>query len=1059
MRKKILLWRKLHKRLFLITGFVILSFFSFAQEKISVEGRVFSQSDMPLSGTSVIVEGGKAGTVTDVNGNFFLKVNKDDLIVFSAVGYRVEKIKITKNETSLIVRMTSSSSDLEEVVVIGYGQRTKKHLTEAVTTIQADQLTDLSKGGFDQMLQGKVPGVQVQQNSGAPGGNVNIMVRGIHSITGNNQPLYVIDGFPVSTEGTASDNGFSDNLYSTAGISRVSNATVSNPLNMIDPADIKSISILKDAQATSIYGSRGSNGVVIIETKRGVYGKGRISINTSYGLQEVAHQQELLNAKQYAEYVTEARDNAWVFSGGKINDPNSVRSVATQVRPEFRNPEQIDVNTNWQDVIFRTAPITKNNLSVSGGSGGINYYLAGGYFLQEGIIKRSNYDRYNLRTNLSFKVSDKLQIGTSTFFTVENNRTPNVTGHYGKAGIISAVNAASPTIPVYDSDGNPFFSQADVTDGLGWLVNPLVMLAGNDIKSKSTSFLSNNFVEYKIVNNLKLRSSLGINFHTKNNNVWKSSRIPDNTTLVTPPLASAAKSSTIEWLNENILSYDNTLNDHKFGGVIGFTTQKNTFDNLYAAAANFTSDNIPYISGGIVNEGNQSISEWSLMSFLSRIDYSYKDKYLFTASFRRDGSSRFGSESKWGTFPSIALGYILSNEDFLKDNRVISNLKLSMNYGIVGNNNIGNYAHLGLISNNAPYVQNGALVPGSYIGNLPNDELQWEKTDEFNFGINLGLFSDRISLDANIYNSLTKNLLLNVELPTISGFSNTIKNIGKVENKGFEIGINSLNIDTKNIKWKTNLTFSVNKNKVKELASESGQIVNSSVQVTRVGYPISSFYLIKMLGVFRDKDEISGSPLFSPQTELGDPRFENYDGNKVINQQDRQIVGNPWPDFTWGLNNSLIYKNFSFNFNLVGSHGADIYDLSSQLTLAGVQNLYSIYADRWSPENPNGKYPRAIRNNYANTFATNSTFRLFDGSFVRVSNVGLGYKIPTNLISKLHILNAEVDFQVSNLHTFTNYPGYDPEVNTAGGDITQTGTIYNAYPLSRSFIFGIKCSF
>lgn len=1030
--------------------------------RIAVRGTLTSAADQkPLIGASVVEKGTSNGTTSDINGNYSLTVSPTATLVFSYIGYNLREVPVN-NQSVIDVALSTDQRQLNELVVVGYGIQRRKDLTGSIAKISGEEMIQPSAGSFDQMLQGKAPGVQVNQTTGAPGGNVNILIRGVSSITGGNQPLYVIDGFAMGTGGGGTDmRSYGSNSFSSAGMANNSGNRV-NSLASINPADIESIEILKDASATAIYGSRGANGVVIITTKRGAYGKSEINVDASYGFQEVANKLQMLNARQYAEYVAEGRDNAWVYAGGKATDPNSVRSAATRVRPEFRNPESITTDTDWQDVLFRTAPVRNLQVSSTGGTDKARYFISGGYFSQEGIIINSDYNRYNLRVNVDAQITNKIKVGTSTFGSYGYGRFANTESHYGQGGLLSNVLAASPTIPVYNPDGSYYFNQADVTDGLGFLANVLAVSEGSDDRRRLMDVVTNNFLEINLTNDLTFRSSVGVNFGSNNTRLWRSSAVPNFTTLNYPASAGTSKAETINWLNENTLNYNRVFdNKHFVNGLVGFTAQKNRFDRVSAGASDFPTEYVPFISAGIVNAGSQIVNEWALLSALARFNYSYDSKYLFTATIRRDGSSRFGSNHKWGSFPSFSVGYNISEEDFMKDAQFISNLKLRASYGISGNNQIGDYTHIGLLATNR-YVRNNALAPGLIPSSLSNDNLTWEISRQVNLGLDLGLFNDRVTLTADAYRDLKTDLLLAVQLPAASGFNSSTQNIGDIENKGLELGLQSINVQSNSFNWSTNFTFSHNRNKVLKLATEGGRIANSPFQITEVGSPISSFYLINKLGVFMTTAELDGAALQHPRTQAGDLKFEDVNGDGVINQSDRKIVGSPWPDFTWGLDNNFTLGNFSLNVSLVGSQGAYTY-IEGGVPLLGstaVQNNLTLTDRRWRSEaNPgDGIIPRAIRSNHALGFGTSSHF-LFENSFTRIRNVKLSYNLSKGLTTKMGLKNLNVYANVANLYTFTNYPGYDPESSSTGDNVVNAGIDYLNYPLPRTYTLGIKTTF
>lgn len=1037
-----------------------LNYLAAVEQPKTVSGQVVSVDGNSLPGLSVAVKGTSLGTITDVNGYYILRNIPDDaILVFSFVGMKTQEIAVG-SKTVINITMESESIGIEEVVAVGYGTQRKKDITGAISRVTGDEIIQPSTLSFDQMMQGKVAGVTITQTTGAPGGNVNVVVRGLSSITGGNQPLYVVDGYPIGTGGGGSD--FSSYGYSMHTAEEMASNITNriNPLSTINPADIESIEILKDASATAIYGSRGANGVVLITTKRGTLGQSQINVDVSYGMQEIAHKLDLMNSQEYAQFVAEGRDNAWVYLGGNINDPNEVRGGSQKVRPEFRNPESITVNTDWQDVIFRRAPVQNYQISSKLGTENTKFYISGGFYNQEGIILTSDYNRFNVRANVDSKISRKLNVGTSITGSYGYGRWPISEGHYGRSGILTMAASASPTIPVYEADGvTPYFRRVDMSDGLGWLANPLDVLNGYSDKRKATNLLMNNYVEYKILEGLTLRSSIGVKYDATTIKLFRTSAVPRETTLNFPATGAATKYETFNWLNENTLNYKHLLNEkHSFDALIGISEQKESYDRLSAGAADFPTEYVPYISAGIVSSGTHQLSEWSMVSLISRFQYSYDDRYMLTATLRRDGSSRFGKKNKWGTFPSVSLGYNISEESFMESVDFINILKIRASYGVAGNNQIGNYAHIALLET-ANYVANNAKVIGLVPSTLSNDDLTWEKSKQMNFGLDMAVFNERISLTADIYKDNKVDLLLQAKLPSASGFTSAMLNVGEIENKGFELNLNTVNIRTRKFEWNSNFTFSTNENKVLKLTTEGERISINSSQVAQVGYPISSYYVLHTTGVFMNEQELVDAPKIHPRNVPGDLKFEDYSKDGKITLDDRYIVADPWPDYIWGFNNSFTYGNVTLSVSMNGSHGG--YNLLTvQVNSAGVQNQIKV-GDRWRSESDpgDGNRPRAIRNNYAYGFGTNSDLNLFDNSYTRIRNVNLSYRLPQNMVSQLSLSGLQVYFDVANLYTFTDYPGFDPESNSRGDNVVGTGEDNLTYPLSRTYTLGLKATF
>lgn len=1027
-----------------------------------VSGKITAAEDgEPLIGATISEKGTTNGTTTDASGNFKLNISANATVVVSFIGYISQEIAVG-NRSTLNVTLKSDQQQLQDVVVVGYGTQRKKDLTGSIVNLTSKDLVPVpSATSVDQMMQGKVAGVQITQTSGAPGGNVNVVVRGISSITGGNSPLYVVDGYAIGTGGGGSDlSSFASNSYSASGIASSSSTNRINPLSIINPADIESIQVLKDASATAIYGSRGANGVIIITTKRGKIGKPTISFEHSTGVQELAKKLKLLTPRQYAEFVAEGRDNAWVFAGGKATDPNSVRSTATQVKPEFRNPEQFanqGYGTDWQDVIFRKGMVNNYQLSANGTSKDVSYYISGGYYTNKGIIIGSDFNKFTLRTNIDAHLTERLKIGASFSGAYSYGNFARAEGHLQYRGLISAALASDPTIPVYNPDGTPY-SEFSSPTGIP-VENPVVIAAEFSDKRNNSNVFTNNYIQYELAPGLVLKTSVGVNYSNNVTRLWKSSKVGLATSRTGQATAGSTEIKSMNWLNENTINYRHKFGQHDVDALAGYTVQKNSDEILQAGATGFSTDYVPYLAAGTVSSGTNYISEWAMMSWLARVNYTYAGKYLLTATIRQDGSSRFGAKNRWGTFPSVSLAYRLSDEAFMKSAGFISDLKLRASYGIAGNNLIPNYATQGLLSVSRT-VANGQIVPGIVPSSLANDMLTWELSRQTNLGLDLSLFQNRLSFTFDAYRAYKKDLLLNVTLPAASGFSSSVQNIGEVENKGLELTINSQNIAKGPFQWSTDFNISWNRNKVLALNSAAARIVTSDYQVAQVGYPISSFRLLNILGIFQTQEEVNNSPKQNPNVQPGDYRYQDVDGNGTVNTSDKTIVGSPWPKFTWGLGNRFSYRNFSLSVSLNGSYGNQIYFQGGEVSLndAGVQNQLAAIADRWhSPSNPGaGLYTRAIRNDYAFGFSAGTTKYLFDGSYTRIRDVNLSYSFPANVIGKLKLQALSVYADVTNLYTFTNYPGYDPEGSTGGDNLAKSGVDFFSYPNPRTYTLGLR---
>lgn len=793
-----------------------------------VTGTVLSQeTGLPLQGVNVLVKGTTLGTTSDEKGAYNISAPRSNsTLIFSSVGYNTEE-KPINNKGIVNVSLSNDAKALADVVVIGYGTQRKRDVTGSVGSVSARQIKDLPVTGLDQALAGQISGVQVSQTTGAPGGGVTIRVRGTGSIGAGNEPLYVIDGFPV--EGNYSQ--------------------FQNPLNSINPNDIESIEVLKDASAQAIYGSRGSNGVVLITTKKGKQGRSKFDFEVYTGWQQIAHKIGLLNAREQVELVVEAKTTSWLELSptNKATDPMSIRPLALQYSPIFNNIDSFGVGTDWQDEVFRTAPMTNYQLTASGGSEDIHYLISGGYFDQQGIIINSGFKRYSSRINVDATVSKRIKVGINLAPSYTTTSVIPAEGDAGDDGIINNLFAYSPIYAVYKPDGS---YTTQIRSDFSNAENPVNIAKSVTDKRSRIRLLGNIFADFEIIKGLNFRTSFGSDISSSRLTYFRPSTVGRGGTPA--PVAALGKSGSsqgVNWLNENTLTYVKSFQQaHNITALLGYTIQKETIESNSIDATNFPNDFVVTLNAGQVTAGNSTISQWSLLSYLSRVQYDYKGKYLATATLRRDGSSRFGSENKWGIFPSASVGWRISEENFMQNGAVkaISDLKLRASYGYSGNNTIGNYSSLALLSpSNYPLgAGGGAVTNGLSVSNLLNKELTWENSKQFDVGLDLGLFNDRIYFVADYYNKITSDLLLDVPVPTLTGFSRSLQNIGKVKNWGWEFAINTKNFVRK-FKWNTNANISFNKNKVLALGP-SGDPIRSGGDnlnhLTQIGSPIGSFF-------------------------------------------------------------------------------------------------------------------------------------------------------------------------------------------------------------------------
>ncbi|QMU27365.1 SusC/RagA family TonB-linked outer membrane protein [Adhaeribacter radiodurans] len=1024
---------------------------------ITVSGQVTDKATRePLIGVSIRVKGGNDGVVSDVNGNYKIQVPANSTLLFTYIGYSDVEEPVG-NRSTISPQLETGGRALNEVVVVGYGSQSKRELTGSVASVNARQLQDRAVVSFGEALAGQMAGVQVQQTSAAPGGGISLKIRGTGSITAGNQPLYVVDGVPL-------DNSVSN---ASAQGGDIGDQSPVNPLASINPDDIQSIDVLKDAAATSIYGSRGSNGVVLITTKQGVAGRSQYSLNVSYGFQEIAKKVGIMSNQEYAQRQIDMRNTDWVRAGGKATDPNSARSGPQyKIADEFKNAASLPF-TDWQDLLYRQAPMQNYQLSASGGTENARYYLSGNYQNQEGIVINSGFKKYAFRLNVDAKASEKIRVGFRIAPSYTNNRIATTGGISDYGAVATTVMSTPGLYPARNADGTYATAYTlHYDDGTTQNINYNNALAfGEGIQNTMNQFstVGSLFTTIDILKNLQFKTSINADVNTFNNNKFSPSFISVN-----PSYGRSYAATNISWINENTLTYDNSFADrHNVNVLVGLTEQKSTFNSTAVNANSFPNDLVPTLNAGIVTGGNSMRSQWTLLSLLSRATYNFDEKYFLTATFRRDGSSRFGSENKWGNFPSASVGWRIGQEEFMADVTAVSELKLRASYGLIGNNQIPDYASVGLIygSNYILGSGDGSIASGLAQGSLGNVNLGWEKAKEIDLGLDLGLFQNRIYLSADYYNKLTSDLLLNVPVPLSTGFETALRNLGSLRNKGVELALETRNFNTDKFTWTTNANISFNTNKVESLGNGGTPIIvanraqeNSLTHITQIGSPLGSYYGYVFDGVYNTIDEVNASAHL-PNTNAGDAKFRDLNNDGVINDSDKTIIGNNLPKFTYGITNSFNYGNFDFGFSLQGAQDVEVMNLTKR---SNYRNNGEAFKNYWrSPEEPgDGKTfgPGSSANN-----RTISSWLVDDASFLRIRNVTIGYKLGKILTGTI-LRNARAYVNIQNLHTFTKYTGYNPEVNTTEGDpwissALTPGIDYGTYPMARTIVFGLNLGF
>ncbi|RRA97764.1 SusC/RagA family TonB-linked outer membrane protein [Larkinella rosea] len=1020
-----------------------------------ISGRVSADENADgLPGVSVALKNSTRGTTTDGSGNYSVTIpNEGGTLVFSFIGYVTQEVPVGSQST-INISLKQSDQTLNEVVVVGYGTQQKRDVTGSIASISTKNIKDQPVPNIVEGLTGRLPGVLIQQNTGAPGNSPSIKIRGLGSISAGNGPLVVIDGQPLNSGDLANGGG----------------------LNLLNPNDIDKIDILKDASATAIYGSRGANGVVVVTTKRGKSGQARLTFDYYTGVQQITKKMDMLNAQQFAEFSKEAFNNAYLerVPGSKIDDPNSVRAAGQRYRyprgeiagVSFDNPGALS-SYDYQDMIFQNAPISSYQLSASGGSDKIQYMVSGNYLNQKGVVKRSGIDRYTIRTNIDAQITSFLKMGVSLSpsFSVENRA--NTDGHWASNGVINAALSLPPFIPIYQPNTTVYNSQAFYAAPYDWpgITNPVANIYEIDNQVRTTRLLGNAYAEVKLPFGVLYRGTIGGDIRQLRQNYYQTSALPLNQLL--PPTANSAyaeNSQELNWVTNHTLTYNKEIGpDHRFEVLVGLESQKNDFERTRIDANNFPNDIVRTVNAGTIVGTNSSRNvrdQWSLASYFGRVSYSFKDRYLANASFRRDGSSRFGANNRWGTFPSASVGWRVSEESFLKNNRIISELKIKASYGLSGNNAFtGNYPSIGLLGPDN-YVLGNALANGLAVNSIGNDNLTWEKSRQTDIGLELGILSNRIFLTADYYKRITTDLLLAVQVPTLTGFTSAVKNIGKVENKGLELALNTRNL-TGAFSWNTDLNFSFNRNKVLALGPTGDPIRSGTgvgeTNITMIGEPLGSFYGYQQLGVFKNQAELDAYPHFA-DARPGDVKFADVNGDGKVDANDRTLIGNNQPDFIYGMTNTFTYKGIDLGIVIQGVQGSTILNLSRRFyeNLEGNANELTTVLNRWrSPDQPgDGKTPRANTRSTGNNNAVSSRW-IEDASYFRIRNITVGYNLRKTLIQKVKLQSLRVYGGVQNVLTVSKYLGYNPEVSGYEGPLTG-GVDYGSYPLARTYTIGVN---
>jgi len=1033
-----------------------------AQDK-TITGIVKDENGTTLPGASITAGDSKTAVMTDINGKFSISVPaKTKSLQVSFVGMETQTVSVDKNTTVVNVSLKTVSSTLTDVVVVGYGTQQKSKVSSSISSITEKDIRNTPVAGADQMLQGKVAGVTVTNNSGQPGGGVSVKVRGITTVNGN-QPLYVIDGVPILTGSTS---------ISQDQLGGVSGQNTQSILATLNPSDIASIDILKDASAQAIYGSMAGNGVVLITTKKGRAGEGKITYDVYYGWQDVQKKLPLMNLQQYARYYNSV-----------VGENKALGITGLDTIGEFRNPDLLGRGTSWQDAVFQPGNIANHQLSFSGGTGKTTYYFSGNYYDQKGTIIGSSFRRYALRASVDQQVKSWLKAGVSANL---SRTRQQITLTDGQQSVTSLMLYNSPATPVKGFDGS-YISTATVSGvPFGNTQNPVALALLRDVHSIQTKAFGNAYVDLQIFKDLSFRNQLNYDYQLTNNTAFQPKVFYASTgvTAIGPSKLRIDANDSYYWGWQSYLTYNHTFfKNHYVNIVAGHEAAASHWENQYSSATDLTL-NIPSISAGTIDRagtGTQA-GDWAAESYFARLNYSYSNRYSVSGSYRRDGSASFGPGKRWGDFSAVSAAWTVSNEKFVQDWLPVNLLKFRFGIGAVGNSNTQGS---NLYTTNIRLVPNATGLFGQteisgVPANVGNRLLSWESVKTTNFGIDASFLKRRIELSVDFYKKVTTNMILATKLPVFSGLdpnppNNSYQDIeppttnaGQMTNKGYDISLTTYNIEKKDFTWRTNIVFSHYKNKLDKLNSESASIVGRSqdfnpsiLTVTQAGHPVGGFYGFVTDGLYRTAADLTNGPLIAGSavsnsgTWLGDIRYKDLNGDGVIDDKDQTYIGDPNPKFTFGVTNSVSYKGLDLSVFLTGSYGNKIYNYSRMQTEANYnvyQNQMITVMDRYTSTNTNGALPRYNPYN-ANNLRISDRF-IEDGSYLRIQNISLGYNLPKNLISKVKLSNAKFYVSAQNIYTLTKYKGYDPELGSFNNSVTNMNIDYGHYPNPRTITVG-----
>jgi TonB-linked SusC/RagA family outer membrane protein len=1044
-------------------------------QQIKITGTVTDAEGFPLTGVTVVIEGSNIGSITDINGKYTIETSDaEGTLTFSYIGYNTIKTAIDGRSTVDVV-MELDVKSLEEVVVIGYGTQKKRDISTSISSVSMENLKDKPVASFTQAIARQMAGVRILNNNNAPGGGTNIIIRGVTSINASNNPLIVIDGFPLK-------DGFDLN---------------ENPLNAINTADIESVEVLKDASSSAIYGAQAANGVIIITTKKGRSGKPTISINVNRGIEQMINPMDVLNRADFLQFMDNARAQAYIVEDPNFgtNDPNAplwqwtddnatrlanMRQYSSLKGPMATNPlyerwfivtdetKAQPYDTDWQKAATEIGKVNDFQLSTTGGTDNLKYMISAGYYDQTGIQSATGYQRFSFRANVELQVNKWLKTGLLLAPTLENT---DVMG--GLEGTFFNAVALAPLHSPYDANGDPTYVGQIIGDWTEWNLEYFVNPLSNDLikdNRRTAKNLSTIFAEINIVKDLKFRSE----FHTEFRNWERSYFLP---TAYPRSVGTTSRSSGLNnidsrlyWNSQNFLTYNHLFGKHSVNGVIGYSAEESSYRSTYISKYDYASDLIPTLNQAITISDSQSdartnrYSESAIGSF-ARFMYNYDGKYYMTGSIRRDGSSKFGADNKWGIFPSLSAAWRVSDEAFFSPlKQYVNDLKIRGGWGIIGNSGIGNYNALSTLGATSYILGSGSGVSAGYADQrVANSKLGWESTTDYGIGIDAEILKSRVSLSVDYFYRLTEDMLFSIPLPTITGFNSYMVNIGSMRNRGFEYMLKTHNF-TGDFTWTTSYNLSYYKNRVLNTGKDKRPLISNN-SYTVEGKPLAGLWGFDYLGPYSDWEDVKTNPIVNAnnpswryRSSPGTEKMFDVNGDGIINNSDNTIIGSPNPDFIWGITNNLAYKGFDLTIDVSGVQGGDKLLTSMESVITnnrGAQNtIYEYYNDCWLPTRTDAKYAVPNRKSYDGTSARGTL--LFKGTYVNFQNIVLGYTLPQNMRQKINLNQVRFYMSIRNALLITKYPGYNPEVNASGSSALSQGVDAGAYPLTRIVSFGIN---